>query len=678
MKAPFWAVGCTIALGMAGVLRADDAGGIQGMGPAVNPLGRASATPGNSLDYYAQQGAIYSAAPGANAAAANQTLPPGATTSANGLRYPAATAVPMSAQAAAPPSWSAVPAVQSSLPNTVAPQNGATPAPFTSAAGAVPVPQQRIDAGNAPMTADPLVGAPSNADRNGNAPVASIAVKPAVKSSPWRPVQTAFRQLADPKAGTSQPVADGEVITPNSTPGFASPKNAGMGPTLHADGVQPATTGEDYSLRPFAKKSRMPGEGAVPGTIIEGGPSGENVGGGCGCGPSGDAALCPNCGGWQPGTCRPNNPEGSCICQRLKCCLSKPYPDCSNGCVDFCHSWIFHEDDCWCTSNHKCCPDGCGPYPYGGCPNDGMSKGNGCGCGNCGPCLPAPDLYFSAEALTLSRNDNLRSQSLVEIGGGSVLGTQDFGFNSDWQTGPRFVLGYSPTPMDAWEFSYFGLQHWVDDKSISSAGGLASLPGDLGTLAEFSNASLINVAYSSEIHDAEVNYSWHYPSCKSLSWIAGFRYFHLDEQLDMTSTVTGIGLGEYDAQTVNNLYGGQLGARLNVCCHQFQWDSTVKAGAFGNSIESSQFAAPVGGMIVRDTRVFDSRWAFVGELSSNVRYFFCKNWCATAGFNVLWVDGVALAPDQLDFTNTPTSGLALNHDGNAIYIGGHVGVGVRF
>src|SRR4029077_17176510 len=95
-------------------------------------------------------------------------------------------------------------------------------------------------------------------------------------------------------------------------------------------------------------------------------------------------------------------------------CLSKPYPDCSNGCVDFCHSWIFHEDDCWCTSNHKCPGPGCGPWPYGSCPNDGMGKGNGCGCGNCGPCVPAPDLYFSAEVLALTRDNDTQTQTVVQ------------------------------------------------------------------------------------------------------------------------------------------------------------------------------------------------------------------------------------------------------------------------
>ncbi len=168
---------------------------------------------------------------------------------------------------------------------------------------------------------------------------------------------------------------------------------------MRMDGIQPSTT---------AMVGEMPGpggtmtlsgsnqEGVTP--VIPRGDCGcgNGMGGGCGALPPGQYD-CPNCGGWQQGMCSNHNPEGSCVLERLACCLCKPYPDCSNGCVDFCHSWIHHEDECWCTSNHKCCAEGCGPYPYGGCPNDGQGKGVGCGCGNCGPCVPPPDVYFAVE-----------------------------------------------------------------------------------------------------------------------------------------------------------------------------------------------------------------------------------------------------------------------------------------
>jgi hypothetical protein len=654
MKAPYWAVGCMLMLGIAEALWADDPSGFTTPSPAVTPLARPISSSASPLNYAAQNGAAIDPNSQAPAQAA------GSSNSVNNLRYPVIAPAPTN-----------TPNTNGGNALSIGPapvQSNTVPAPFNSSAGAVPVPTQ---ASGAMATANAQMAEPSNPS---GAAERSPDGTTSVKTNPWRPVQTTFRQLT--KSSEVKPAAQSNVVAQNGTPLYP-PQNP-PSPPMRVDGVQPSTTVVEEPERPFARSARL-GDGP-PGEIVYGGPpngGGCGCGGGGSCGSPGDSLICPNCGGWQPGTCRGKYPDGSCICQRLACCLCKPYPDCSNGCVDFCHSWLWHEDDCWLTSNHKCCNGNCGPYPYGNCPNDGMGKGNGCGCGNCGPCVPAPDLYFSAEALTFSRHDNLGAQSLAEIGGTSILGTQDLGFDSEWVTGPRFVLGYSPTQKDAWELSYFGLQHWQDAQSVTNAGGLLGLPGDLGLLTEFSGARLLQATYSSEIHDAELNYSWHH-CCNALSWIAGFRYFRLDDELDLTSTVTGTGLGAYNVRAVNDLYGGQLGARFNVCCHQFQWDCTAKAGAFGNDIESIQFAGPVGGMTVRDTRVFESHWAFVGEFSSNVSYYFCKNWCATAGFNVLWLDGVAFAPDQLDFTNTPTSGTAVNHDGNAMYVGGHVGVGVRF
>ena len=54
--------------------------------------------------------------------------------------------------------------------------------------------------------------------------------------------------------------------------------------------------------------------------------------------------------------------------------------------------------------------------------------------------------------------------------------------------------------------------------------------------------------------------------------------------------------------------------------------------------------------------------------------------CLTArvGYNMLWVEGIALAPNQLDFTFTPTSGTALCRAGGAFLHGLTLGLEGRF
>jgi hypothetical protein len=208
-----------------------------------------------------------------------------------------------------------------------------------------------------------------------------------------------------------------------------------------------------------------------------------------------------------------------------------------------------------------------------------------------------------------------------------------------------------------------------------------SLPGSLGQIANFTGASAIDVSYSSRLDNAELNYFWH-PECPALSWMAGFRYLRLDERLDISSDVTGTGTGLYDIRTTNDMAGGQLGVRLRYCYSLTEWDVTAKAGAFDNSVGQAQSVDNVGSPpppIRPGTGFHEADWAFVGDIGANVSIYICKNWCAMAGYNVMWVNGVALAPDQLDFTNTPNvSGGGLNRNGSVLYQGAHVGLGCRW
>ena len=41
--------------------------------------------------------------------------------------------------------------------------------------------------------------------------------------------------------------------------------------------------------------------------------------------------------------------------------------------------------------------------------------------------------------------------------------------------------------------------------------------------------------------------------------------------------------------------------------------------------------------------------AFIGDLNLSVGYQLSRVWAARCGYNLMWIDQVALAPDQLDF-----------------------------
>jgi hypothetical protein len=295
-------------------------------------------------------------------------------------------------------------------------------------------------------------------------------------------------------------------------------------------------------------------------------------------------------------------------------------------------------------------------------------------------------LYFTVGAIALIPQNNARNQTVVNLGPPAgviapALTTGDMDF--DWRVEPSFLLGYRPTKMDAWEISYFGLDDWNTERTAPGpSGAVFSLPGDLGSGlftdlgAPFSSVA---VNYSSRIDNAEINYFWHH-DCPALMWMAGFRYFHLDERFDILGTIPGTPDSSYDIHTDNDLFGGQLGVRLqHCCCSRFEFDVTAKAGAYGNSVGQSQ-SVDEAGTLVRDNGRHEADWAFIGDIGTNCSYYICKNWCAMIGYNAMWVDGVALAPDQLDFSAplVPGAGGGLNRGGNVFYQGGHVALGCKW
>ncbi len=465
---------------------ADDPNFTPAVGPSVTPLARPAQDPNKSLDYFgaaqklsaneaapkteAQQASVDSATPPAKSSTEPDTT--NGTESARSkpsfklptLKFPFSSFNKGAADTSNNATTAALVSSTATASTMVLPQ-ATTPATFpaTSGQGAA----RSIDELKAPFAADAFTGAPTNSTlsgdftgtENGIVPAPAPLARPTHWMNPWGAMQTAYRQMVDSRPTFGYPVPTAEVVpqptssqqqssaqpavmslAPQKTETPASDATAARIAYIRADNVQPTllpTAGSAPTIYPTT--SVVVDGAAPPGDITYGAPSG------CGCGGGGRSPdgsdTCPNCGGWQPGTCSTHNPNGSCLLQRLSCCLCKPYPDCSNGCIDFCHSWIFHEDDCWLFSNHKCCNPDCGPYPYGTCATDGQGKGSGCGCGNCGPCVPPPDLYFTVGAVAFMPENNARNQTLVNLGDptgviGPALATSDLGF--DWRRALAF------------------------------------------------------------------------------------------------------------------------------------------------------------------------------------------------------------------------------------------------
>ncbi|MCC7085714.1 MAG: BBP7 family outer membrane beta-barrel protein [Pirellulales bacterium] len=317
-----------------------------------------------------------------------------------------------------------------------------------------------------------------------------------------------------------------------------------------------------------------------------------------------------------------------------------------------------------------------------GCPNGDCGTVAGCQCGqhycgncDCGNCCNGcfPRWYVEAEAIFLWRNNDSVVQPVVLSSQttSTVFNTHSADF--DTGIGPRTLIGLRTSQSSAWECQYFSAIDMTGSGSVISPGQLTT-PGQFPQLPGWSNFSAASVDYSSELHNVEINYLRYW---NNLSLLGGFRFVRLSENYGLS--VYDIGRDAYNTHSENNLFGAQLGGRWRECRNKFFWEFTGKAGIFGNDANQSQFlTSGDGSTIQRNITSYQSCVAFVGDLNLSIGFRMNQVWAARCGYNVIWIDQVALAADQLDFNLGTNAGRAIATNGDVILHGINVGLEGRW
>jgi hypothetical protein len=70
------------------------------------------------------------------------------------------------------------------------------------------------------------------------------------------------------------------------------------------------------------------------------------------------------------------------------------------------------------------------------------------------------------------------------------------------------------------------------------------------------------------------------------------------------------------------------------------------------------------------------RTAFLGEIGINGKYAICKNLLVRCGYNLIWLETVTLASDQIPATDI-FNGQGIAADGGVFYHGASVGLELR-
>ena len=123
----------------------------------------------------------------------------------------------------------------------------------------------------------------------------------------------------------------------------------------------------------------------------------------------------------------------------------------------------------------------------------------------------------------------------------------------------------------------------------------------------------------------------------------------------------------------NHLYGFQIGcdAKLRAPEKLFQIDALAKAGVYGNAVGlTNDYADTVRSYSASSS---SGHVAFVGELGLMASYRLSDHLSARVGYQLLWLDGVAVGPEQISSTDF-LSGSAAFKPGTAFYHGANVGL----
>ena len=276
-----------------------------------------------------------------------------------------------------------------------------------------------------------------------------------------------------------------------------------------------------------------------------------------------------------------------------------------------------------------------------------------CDVASCYDCC-CPLWTVEAGAIFL-RRDNQTNVPLTN--GATPISVSDLAFD-DYQAGPLVTLmrhdflGTATTL----EVTYFGIQ---DSNTASSAGAtnVFSVP-----TINF-GASTVTADYRSRLDSTEINlrHDWN----DWLTVLVGFRWVELGDEL---ATDIG-GAATYNVNVNNHLYGAQLGADVAIWrCDRLSIDWFGKAGIYGNSADQTTTITGVGGAVPRFS-ARDSQAAFLGEMDLTLRYEITQHWSVLGGYRAIWLDGIALAPNQVLSSNIATGAATLDNRSHPLYHG---------
>ncbi|MGY8768739.1 MAG: hypothetical protein ACKVH8_09990 [Pirellulales bacterium] len=354
------------------------------------------------------------------------------------------------------------------------------------------------------------------------------------------------------------------------------------------------------------------------------------------------------------------------------------------------------------------------------CNTNGCQGCNGAGCGSCsglfgggkycgfgrgigqpwdmseygGKCAPRW-FDFGAEAtyFTLETDSVSQVLSTTGVAGITALQTSDGSYNH--AAGMRFSGNFVFWAGSNIEVSYLGMNDFASQASATGTAGvngLYSIMSDFGTdpvggYTETDQSSYHSFEESNRFDSIEMNIkrSFTNPGCWwQGSYWGGFRYFRMgDDARYFTNNGSGDTLS-YLVETSSDLYGAQIGGDLSMILTQrLSWTGYSEIGVYGATAnQESTLSLTGGGASVITEGAKQKRASMLVEAGTFGNFKINSRASVKIGYQILYVNGIALAEDNFNFNTAGAANLPaalagrtaiLDDNGGALYHGATAG-----
>ena len=336
----------------------------------------------------------------------------------------------------------------------------------------------------------------------------------------------------------------------------------------------------------------------------------------------------------------------------------------------------------------------------------------------------APHWTFSAETIGLARFGGVNRTLISRVPGNvpfydppnvdtsnapGVAAFNNNQFRQGFSIGPKLSLIYRDDSGAGVELSYFNIFNQSATKAVGPDGDwlVMKAPGAFWQTQDFPYQAMAWTATTS-LYSAEAN--GRLPLSGRATVLAGLRWLQLNDSLqgnltpadatkptwkqdkdckaDQLSQVlncpsTVEAAGNYPpfwtTNVTNNLYGVQVGVEGTLLeVGRWSLDGLLKVGLYDDN--ARQWTGVSLQKVVNPTSATTNHAALVSEASLQAKYRISDNLALKVGYEALWLDGVALAPGQIQeiLTTASARALGVNCGSNVLFQGATIGLEYSF